>query len=271
MIGLTPKKINKNIKNAILNHKPLSFGKIGNVESTYLEKFFNNIVDEKSNQLYVNAGIYVSSLSDYDEYFNCLINSIKNTDFLLQWNSTDKKLIKNYFSNNKTFKSFNGLEPFIFEEKGWHYSLKDKKVLCVSPFSKSVKAQSQNFGKIWSGAEIGCIETVSVPHSEALTGEKPVSWKIKYEKILEKIDNQTFDFATVGCGGLSLPVCSFIKELGKPVVHLGGGNQILYGIKGKRWDKAFSQYNWYDNNFWIRPLSEETPKNNKLVEDGCYW
>ena len=47
MIGLTSKKINKNIKDSILNHKPLSFGKISNVESTYLEKFFNNIIEKK--------------------------------------------------------------------------------------------------------------------------------------------------------------------------------------------------------------------------------
>lgn len=271
MFNFTPKKINLLIKNSILKFNPISFGKIGNVESTYLEKFFNNIYDEIDNQLFVNAGIFTRNLDEYVEYFNCLINSINNTDYILQWNSTDKKLINKYLSNKKIFKSFNGLEPFIFENDGWHYSLKDKKILCVSPFSKSVEIQSHKFDKIWSGAKIGQIETVNVPHSEALTGEKPISWKIKFEQILEKIDKKTFDFATVGCGGLSLPVCYEIKKLGKPVVHLGGANQILYGIKGKRWDKAFKNYDWYGNSYWIRPIGEETPVNSKLVEDGCYW
>ena len=143
----------------------------------YLHKVANN------QELFINAGIFVNNIDEYDEYFENLIESIKKTDYLLQWNSTDKYLFKKHFKKNKTFKSFNGLEPFLFEEKGWHYSLKDKKVLCVSPFSKSVKTQSQIFGKIWYGAEIGCVETVSVPHSEALTGEKPVSWKIKFANI----------------------------------------------------------------------------------------
>ena len=57
-------------------------------------------------------------------------------------------------------------------------------------------------------------------------------------------------------------------ELGKPSIHLGGGNQLLYGIMGKRWDTAFKDNIWYGTNHWTRPLDEETPKNKNLVENG---
>ena len=80
-----------------------------------------------------------------------------------------------------------------------------------------------------------------------------------------------FDFATVGCGGLSLSVCKHIKEMGKPCVHLGGGNQLLYGIRGRRWSDGFAKYDWYGTDDWVRPLSEETPMGIHLVEGGCYW
>ena len=53
--------------------------------------------------------------------------------------------------------------------------------------------------------------------------------------------------------------------------HLGGGNQLLFGIRGKRWDNSFSKYDWYGTKDWIRPMPEEIPQYNNLVEGGCYW
>ena len=60
----------------------------------------------------------------------------------------------------------------------------------------------------------------------------------------------------------------------KPGIHLGGAVQLLFGIKGKRWNNnvRFVESSWYNKNeFWTSPLSEDIPKNYKLVEDGCYW
>ena len=95
---------------------------------------------------------------------------------------------------------------------------------------------------------------------------------ISVKKILDDIDAAgDFDFATVGCGRFSLLVCDYIKNLGKPSVHLGGGNQLLFGIRGKRWDGSFANSDWYGTKDWIRPMPEEIPQYNNLVEGGCYW
>ena len=34
-----------------------------------------------------------------------------------------------------------------------------------------------------------------------------------------------------------MPLAAFIKSIGKKAVHLGGSTQILFGIKGERWDE----------------------------------
>ena len=62
-----------------------------------------------------------------------------------------------------------------------------------------------------------------------------------------------------------------IKKMGKPSIHLGGGNQLLYGIMGKRWDEGFKNTSWYGTSSWTRPLKEDTPQKKNLVENGCYW
>ena len=86
----------------------------------------------------------------------------------------------------------------------------------------------------------------------------------------EEISKQEFDFATLGCGAMGLPLCSFIKnELGKGCVYLGGGNQLLFGIRGNRWDEGFNGKDWYGTEHWVRPLPNETPEGQ--IEGGAYF
>lgn len=268
--------MNEEIKNAILNKEAKSFGKIGGIEGSHILSYLLGSVSIDS-QLYTSAGIYVKTLNELENWCLTFIESIKNLDYILEWNPNkqDKLIIDYIWDGVKKFYSFEGIEPFVFGDKGWHYSLHDKKVLCVSPFSETVKSQANNFSKIWPKASIGEIVTVASPYPEILVDEKqqPVSWCEKLNGMINEIDQiDDFDFATVGCGGFSLIICEHIKTKRKrPCVHLGGGNQILYGIRGARWDDSFKGYDWYGTEYWTRPLKNETPKNGYILENGAYW
>ena len=61
-----------------------------------------------------------------------------------------------------------------------------------------------------------------------------------------------------------------IKKLNKQVIHLAGATQILFGIRGKRWDIR-PEMQQYFNEHWTRPLESERPKDAQKVEGGCYW
>jgi len=267
--------INKEIKQAIRNSYSFSFGKMGNVEAAHVLTYLQNRPSLIGNQLFVNAGIFVDSLKSFTDWCETYLESVKNLDFMLQWcpNEEDLKVIEHRLPlpSPYMFHSFQELEPFTKGKDGWHHGLSDKKVLCVSPFPDTVKSQVPKFDKIWDGASIGEIVTVQSLYSEALTGETPKPWRQKLSYVLDQISDIDFDFATVGCGGLSLIVCDHIKKMGKPCIHLGGGNQILYGIRGKRWDVGFKEHEWYGTEHWIRPLSHETPTGQYMVEGGCYW
>ena len=65
----------------------------------------------------------------------------------------------------------------------------------------------------------------------------------------------------------SLPSTQFLKKEGKISIHLGGSVQILFGIKGKRWD-GMKEFKKLYNKHWIYPTLEKVYKD---VEDGCYW
>ena len=58
--------INNAIKEAIESGQAQSFGKIGNVEAYHLLTYLNNKQAPQVNQqIFVNAGIHVSSLEDF--------------------------------------------------------------------------------------------------------------------------------------------------------------------------------------------------------------
>ena len=53
---------------------------------------------------------------------------------------------------------------------------------------------------------------------------------------------------------------------------MGGGTQILFGIKGKRWDEHDVISTFY-NEHWVRPSDEEIPERmeNMRIDTGHYW
>jgi hypothetical protein len=96
----------------------------------------------------------------------------------------------------------------------------------------------------------------------------------------DRMDSTEYDIALIGCGAYGFPLAAHAKRMGKKAVHLGGALQILFGIKGKRWEdpnysvgfgNRTNPYLEMFNEYWVRPSADECPKDAKSVENGCYW
>lgn len=74
----------------------------------------------------------------------------------------------------------------------------------------------------------------------------------------------------IGCGGLSMIIGAELKKMGITSIVMGGAIQVLFGIKGNRWQNhnVISKL-WNDN--WVYPSAEETPEQNSAIEGSCYW
>lgn len=96
-----------------------------------------------------------------------------------------------------------------------------------------------------------------------------------------EIDKRDYDVCLIGCGAYGLPLAAHVKRRGKQAIHLGGALQLLFGIKGKRWEDPMygvkewripqGSYSSLINEYWVRPDSTDTPKSSIAVEGGCYW
>ena len=97
----------------------------------------------------------------------------------------------------------------------------------------------------------------------------------------KEIDSKEYDICLIGCGAYGFPLAAHIKRKGKKAVHLGGALQLLFGIKGKRWENPnygvkewgipYGSYSTLINQYWISPNQNEKPTNANQVENGCYW
>ena len=88
--------------------------------------------------------------------------------------------------------------------------------------------------------------------------------------MINDINNIDFDIALIGCGCFDIPLATHIKSLGKQSIIIGGGLQIMFGIKGRRWD-IDPNVNKFYNEHWVRASESEKPTNYNSVEGGCYW
>ena len=96
------------------------------------------------------------------------------------------------------------------------------------------------------------------------------SWKETLNDMKSDKSNMDFDVALLGCSFYGLPLVSYIKTLGKSAIYIGGALQLLFGIKGSRWDVHEDISKMY-NEHWVRPMASEIPSNYVGLDAGAYW
>ena len=112
-----------------------------------------------------------------------------------------------------------------------------------------------------------------------VTGFK--DWFEALQWMKDEIDRREYDVCLIGCGAYGFPLAAHVKRRGKQAVHLGGALQLLFGIRGKRWEDPnygvkgfgvpYGRYSNLMNVHWVRPEYKEKPKSSNAVEGGCYW
>ena len=161
-------------------------------------------------------------------------------------------------------------------ESSQGYKQKDKKLLVIHPFSESIKYQYKNNREyLFNNKDVlPEFQLITLKSVQSIAGTKTDfnTWFEAYEYMCNKIKEIEFDIALIGAGAYGLPLAKYVKDIGKKAIHLGGVTQILFGIKGKRWEEVYKDStSKIFNDKWIKPFESEKPENYKLIENGCYW
>lgn len=268
---LTAQESQNIIIDAIKNKKPLAVGKLGADESNNLFSLINN--GPVSDRLTIFSGIFPLDGATISYFKKEYLETISNLDILLSWAEQwgEAQILSYIGYNNYKTKDWNGIEPFFMEDN-WTNYLNNKKVLVITSHSNTFEYQYPNINKIWNkklfkdNFELYILKAPLQPQFEQYHN----SWVETLEWLKANMLKIDFDVLIVGAGAYGLPLVVEAKKLGKVGIHLGGSIQILFGIKGKRWDQ-WQEFQDIYNEYWIRPLQEDTPNENKIIEGGCYW
>jgi hypothetical protein len=164
------------------------------------------------------------------------------------------------------------LEPWWHSDP-WSRALAGRRVLVVHPFVATIQAQYKRRQQLFSGHDIlpaFDLITLKPPQTVGFATMDFSSWSEALEATLKAISGLDFDVALLGCGAYGLPLAAAIKAMGRPAIHLGGALQLLFGIRGKRWDGQ-PAFEALMNDTWCRPYPSDVPVSANLVEGGCYW
>lgn len=234
--------------------------------------------------LCVLSGFFPEEQNEGKRFVDLMLSCTGDIDLIGIWNLYMEEWIIKQYTSNINITRLLRLEPWNLEEslksvKPWSAALEGKKVLVIHPFAKSIETQYiNNREKIFSDLSVKNIlpefDLITLKAVQTLGNDTGgyARWFDALDSMIEKIKTIEFDVAIIGCGAYGFPLASTIKKMGKVAIHLGGATQLLFGIKGKRWENSYSAVcDKMMNQYWVRPLPEESVANKKKIEDGCYW
>lgn len=218
------------------------------------------------------AGLFPPTDETMDRFGARVLDDCREIDILVGWLPGEKRLHKLCFHHAKCI-FLDDLEPFSFAPP-WTLALEGKTVLVVHPFETSILHQYAIREHLFEDQRVLPVfklKTYRPVQSLAGNPTKFLSWFDAIDHMCSDISKIDFDIAILGAGAYGMSMASHIKRMGKKAVHMGGITQLLFGIKGGRWNNIpkFSQHLY--NEYWIRPSQEERPKNYIQVENGSYW
>lgn len=288
-----PDKVSQLIYNKLMSDGPCMVARFGSTElnaiTNYrgIKQYKNHYIDfikGKSPQWWWNqkgleeiftcSGFFPSTPQMVSKFSEMMINDMPLVDILGSWRPQE-----NYFKEELKQASFVSLEllnPY-WSKIPWSKALRGKKVLVIHPFAETIKKQYTRKELLFKNPDIlPEFELKTIKAVQSLGGNNQFNnWFEALQWMKDEMDKIDYDICLIGCGAYGFPLAAYAKRKGKKAVHLAGALQLLFGIRGARWENPNynENYNYAAlmNEYWVKPSENEKPQNAQQVEGACYW
>lgn len=270
---LVGQSIDEHIEQLFASERPFMISRLGSYELKILEaNHKEHIYQEKHrHSIKNNAGLFPAEDHHLDRFAELYFEKIGDIDLLGIWFNAFENIVSKEYCPDAKLTELRNLEPY-FSDSPWSYHLRGKKVLVIHPFTSSIESQYRRREKLFEDDRVlPEFELITYQAVQSMGGNSDFdSWFEALRHMKEEIAKIEFDIAIIGAGAYGLPLASFVKEMGKKALHLGGATQMLFGVYGRRWEQR-ADFQSIINEHWIRPEADERPKNADSVENACYW
>lgn len=271
---LSAQQGNDAAREALCSGQPFLFGRCGATEMrTVAEYLAGGGFTEKARQDIQNlSGVFPTDDDTLTRFCRLYIDCVHRTDLLALWDvGAERQVIDGCTATR--FTQLRALEPY-YHDKPWSAALAGKRVLVVHPFKQTILQQYARREQLFPGTDIlpefASLRVVQAVQGLAGQDTGYPDWFAALEAMEQQMDAEPYDVAILGAGAYSLPLAVYAKETGHMAVQMSGATQLLFGIKGKRWDSHPVIGRLY-NEAWVRPAATEQPQHKERVEGGSYW
>lgn len=274
-------EIQKKISDGIDSENSFLVGRYGSTELLVMRNMefeLNREIPSSLQQLVQWSGFFPNDIQYVNKFVDIMKKTSNECDVFGFWfNEFEEYFVKKYVPQNANCTYLFNIEPWSNPHNPWTKRLEGKKVLVIHPFAETIEQQYQCRKEIFPGTDILPefeLETLKAVQTVAGTKDNRFdTWFDALDWMYQEAMKIDFDVAIIGCGAYGFPLAGKIKKAGKKAIHLAGATQLLFGIRGKRWDTnpAFEYVRKWYNDAWVYPLDNDKPRNAKVVEGGCYW
>jgi hypothetical protein len=269
-------KANQCIKSLLEGDAPFLVSRIGNTEGRIVGEFLyrgRHYSRLSKKQAHQNAGIFPVDICLLNKFSEIYVDALRAVDCLGFWQTPYQARWIASLEQPPLLAPLSSLEPY-FHADPWTAALAGKRVLVVHPFGQSIASQYQQKRQmLFANPKLlpeFDLEVLAPPQTLAPSTAGYADWAEALSDLERQVSERNFDVALLGCGAYGLPLGAAIKRDGRQAIHLGGSLQLMFGIRGRRWDDM-ACFQHFFNDAWVRPSAAETPQRANSVDAGCYW
>ena len=226
-------------------------------------------------ELNFNAGFFPNEASYVEKYSKLMLDDTRMLDVLLTWFGWEPLILGS--NHSISLVSLYEAEPW-WQASPWTKCLSGKKVLVIHPFAELIESQYERRSYLFENKDVlpeFDLKTIKAVQSISGKSDDFNDWFEALDWMKRRMDETDYDIALIGCGAYGFCLAAHAKRRGKKAFHMGGVLQLLFGIKGKRWEQKdyHPKYDYTSlfNEYWVKPDASLKPKKADDVENGCYW
>lgn len=275
---------NEEIKLKLLQNEPFFSCRYGATElvSCFLRELLEGglieqLPENQIRRIKSSSGVFPETQNMFLIFGEKYCDALKKADYNAYWGSLimEEYMLKKYCPGETTLFAMRAMEPFQYEQP-WTMSLKGKKVLAVHPFAELIEQQYEKRHELFDNPlilpDFDLVTVKSIQSSGSTVPEEYTDWVDALDSLYAMCAEKDYEVALLACGSYAVPLGARLKADGKKVIVLGGMMQLMFGIKGARWEQSRPDIVALYNDSWVRASGNMKVKDaEKMVDGAAYW
>ena len=268
---VNPDKVSDIIYNFLADDKPCMIGRYGATELSMVVNYLGITTKTHSIYRFIKgqepewwwnhnimmqmqqwSGFFPPTEEKLSQFCRLMLDDAKEMDICGVFSSVEPlmRYVETYMSS-PLYVPLYTYSPFV-STRPWSRILKGKKVLVIHPFAELIIKQYQRREQLFDNPDVlPEFDLKVIKAVQSLGGESNgfADWFEALQYMKNEMDRTDYDICLIGCGAYGFPLAAHAKRQKKKVVHFGGELQLLFGIKGSRWESSTSHKMWVTSRF----------------------